>query len=632
MKYRSYYKKKRLNMKAIIIVIALVVSIGIGLFFFMNNDSNDVPNIDDNPTNTIIIDDSLDPENTESNQEDGKNINADELKQETGYTNGIDVSKWQGKIDWKKVKKDNIDFAIIRIGYRGEDGKIYKDANADYNIQQAQKNDILVGAYFFSTAINETEAKEEANWTLKAVEGYSISYPIVYDCEGFQNSNSRMFSLSNDTRTTNALSFMNVISDKGYDVMFYTSLNDSYEYWNMNKIENKYKIWIAQYTSVIYPEKQKPDYNGICHAWQYTNKGHVNGINGNVDMVVCYFEKKKADPLNKDAAINDAKAPLTNEEKIYKKVEEKVTAKDVVNLRKDATTKSDVVGTMKNGDILTRVGIGTNGWSKVQYNGQVVYAISSYLTTDLQYTNKPSQDIVADNVFTAQKDKVTAKDTVNLRSLPTTGGELLGTLKNGEVAERVAVSNKGWSRLIYNGQTVYAITSYLTTDLTSKNENNPTNNEDVVAGHTFTPKNDQVTAKDLVNLRSQPNSDSEKVGELKSGDFLQRVAISNKGWSRLVYNGQTVYAITSYLTNEVVNKPNESDKPVSDGFTSVDEQVTAKQETNLRTKPSTDNSEVVYKLTNGEYIKRVGINSSTGWSKLEYNGQTVYAISSYLTK
>ena len=632
MKYKSYYKRKNVNIKIVSVAIALVISIGAGLFFLMNDNSNEVSTPDDNPASTIVADDSLDPENTETNQEDGKNINADELKQETGYTNGIDVSKWQGKIDWKKVKNDKIDFAIIRIGYRGEDGKIYKDANADYNIQQAQKNNTLVGAYFFSTAINEEEAKEEANWTLKAVEGYSISYPIVYDCEGYQNPTSRMKSLSNDARTNNALSYMNVISNKGYDVMFYTSLNDAFEYWNMSKIENKYKIWIAQYTSITYPQKQKPDYNGTCHAWQYTNKGHVNGISTNVDMVVCYFEKKKADPLNKDVNISDAKAPLTNEEKIYKNVEEKVTAKDVVNLRKEATTKSDVVGTIKNGDVFTRVAIGTNGWSKIQYNNQTVYAISSYLTTDLQYKNQTNQDVVADNLFSAKNDKVTAKDTVNLRSLPTTGGEVLGTLKNGEVAERVAISNKGWSRLVYNGQTVYAITSYLTTDLTSKNENNPTNNEDIVAGNTFTPKKDQVTAKDLVNLRSLPTSDSEKVGELKSGEFLERVAISNKGWSRLVYNGQTVYAITSYLTNEVVNKPNESDKPVSDGFTNVDEQVTAKSETNLRTKPSTDNSEVVYKLKNGEYIKRIGINSSTGWSKLEYNGQTVYAISSYLTK
>ena len=126
------------------------------------------------------------------------------------------------------------------------------------------------------------------------------------------------------------------------------------------------------------------------------------------------------------------------------------------------------------------------------------------------------------------------------------------------------------------------------------------------------------------------STDSEIIGKLVSGDFLSRTAVSDKGWSRLIYNGQTVYAVTSYLSNEVVSQPETPATP-SDGFTAVDEQVTAKSETNLRTSPSTQNSEVVHLLTNGEYVRRIGIHTN-GWSKLEYNGQIVYAITSYLTK
>ena len=117
---------------------------------------------------------------------------------------------------------------------------------------------------------------------------------------------------------------------------------------------------------------------------------------------------------------------------------------------------------------------------------------------------------------------------------------------------------------------------------------------------------------------------------LKNGTVLQRTATSNKGWSRLIYDGQTVYAITSYLTTDLSYKP-----PVDDGikteFQAVNEQVTAKSETNLRTLPSVTDSEVVYTLKNGEYLTRTGI-SANGWSRLEYNGQNVYAVSSYLTK
>ena len=125
-------------------------------------------------------DDTTDPENIENAQlEDGAKVNFAEVQDKKGLQNGIDVSKWQGKIDWQKVKNAGVDFAIIRIGYRAENGQLYRDSNADYNIQQAQKYGVLAGVYFFSTAINQNEAVEEANWTVSAIKGYKISYPEV---------------------------------------------------------------------------------------------------------------------------------------------------------------------------------------------------------------------------------------------------------------------------------------------------------------------------------------------------------------------------------------------------------------------------------------------------------------------
>ena len=111
---------------------------------------------------SVLPDDEKDPENREEN-EIGSRV-----------AHGIDVSKWQGKIDWQKVAKSGINFAVIRVGFRGEDGKIYPDENFDYNIQQAEKNGILVGVYFFSTAKTETEAKEEAAFTADKIKGYKI--------------------------------------------------------------------------------------------------------------------------------------------------------------------------------------------------------------------------------------------------------------------------------------------------------------------------------------------------------------------------------------------------------------------------------------------------------------------------
>ncbi len=542
-------KKKKFYIIAAAILLG-VISISLAIFFITKSINNKQAEIPQNFDTTLLGVAEEDPENAELDDEIGANVDASEVVADKEKSNGIDVSKWQGKIDWAAVKNSGIEFAFIRIGYRGENGSIYKDDNADYNIQQATKHGVLVGVYFFSTAIDTTEAAEEAKWTAQAIAGYSISYPVVYDCEGYFRSGSRMHSLTKEERTNNALAFLEEIENAGYESMFYgalTDLKDSAE-WNMKKIEKNAKVWVAHYPNVTYPEKDAPDYNRTFHAWQYTNQGSVPGISGNVDMVVCYFKNELSSPKNKTMTPQNATAPLTDEEKLYQQVDEAVTAKSETNLRETATTKSNIVTLLKNGETVQRIGIGSNGWSKLRFNGKIVYAITSYLTTDLT-AEKPKNDSLA---------------------------------------------------------------------------------ADIVNGQTFTAKNDSVTAKEEVNLRSLPTTESEIVGKLLKGDFLTRTAVSDKGWSRLNYAGKTVYAITSYLSNEVIDTPVQNTPSSSDGFQTVNEQVTAKTETNLRTGPSTQNTEIVYLLKNGEYVKRIGIHSN-GWSKLEYNGQVVYAISSYLT-
>ena len=506
-------------------------------------ESSEPVNID---FNLADEDDTTDPENIENAQiDDGAKVDFAEVQDKKGLQNGIDVSKWQGKIDWQKVKNAGIDFAIIRIGYRAENGQLYRDSNADYNIQQAQKFGILVGVYFFSTAINQNEAIEEAELTVSTIKGYQISYPVVYDCEGFKNNDSRMYSLTAEQRTKNAISFLDTIKKSGYDGMFYGSKSDLTDNtaFNIAEIEKKYKIWIAQYKNPPYPQSQKPDYNGRYDMWQYTNKGIVSGVEGNCDMVVSYFEKGLQAPKDDNAEIITAKPPKTQNELLYTDVDENVTAKNEVNLRSGAGTNFDVVAVLKNGTVLKRTGVGKNGWSRLLYEGHTVYAITSYLTTDLNIKPKPNPDIVDGNTFTARNDSVTAKEEVNLRLSPTTSGQIVGVLKNGTVLQRTATSNKGWSRLAYGGQTVYAIMSYLTTDLSYK----PPVDDGIKTQ--FQTVNEQVTAKNETNLRTLPSvTDSDVVYTLKNGEYLTRTGISTNGWSRLEYNGQTVYAVSSYLT------------------------------------------------------------------------------------
>lgn len=496
---------------------------------------------------TPFEDGGYDPENTEIFGESGAEVKLEGLEAKQGAANGIDASKWQGKINWSAVKSAGIDFAIIRIGFRGENGRIYKDDYADYNLQQAEKAGVLTGVYFFSTATSTDEALEEAKWTVNAVEGYSISYPVVYDCEGFLNSESRMHGITNAQRTDNALAFLRCVSESGYEGMLYSAKSEleNSKHWDTARIEGEFKIWLARYTAVPYPQTAHPDYSGSYDMWQYTDKGTVSGIAGNVDLSVSYFTRQKAEPKNKKLRPRDSSAPEVKDT-LYTDVGDTVTPKIEVNLRESATARAGIVATVKNGTLLTRTGVGANGWSRISYNGKTVFAITSYLTEDTAY--KPPESTVSqavDDGFTPADGQVTAKEETNLRLEPSAAAPLAGTIKNGEFVTRTGVNPNGWTRISYNGQTVYAKTSLLTTEVITPKEPEPDDG--------FEPASGRYTAKSETNLRTLPTTKeaSSVVYTLKRGEFVERTGYNPATrWASFSYNGQTVYAIASYLLSE----------------------------------------------------------------------------------
>lgn len=357
-----------------------------------------------------------------------------------------------------------------------------------------------------------------------------------------------MYGISIEKRTDNAIAFMDKIFAEGYEAMFYAAKNELEDSacWDTLRIENKYPIMIARYTSPAYPDTQTPGYAGKYAMWQYTNCGRVNGISGNCDLIVSYFTREKSTPKDKNKRPANAGIPQMNSE-IYKPVSEKVTAKQETNLRDAAGIKSNVVATIKNGTFVNRTGIGSNGWSELEYNGMTVYAITSYLTTDISY--HISEDTQTDlDGFTAAEGLVTAKEKTNLRNIPSVSGVLIATIRNGEFVTRTGISSKGWTRVEYNGTVAYAKTSLLTTEIIEKPKS-PVE----VSDDGFEAADDRVTAKIEVNLRTVPSSGSgsQVVYTLKNGELAVRTGInSTTGWSRLEYNGQTVYAVTSFLLTE----------------------------------------------------------------------------------
>ena len=480
-------------------------------------------------------------------------------KETKDTTYGIDVARYQGTIRWKEAAASGVEFAMVRVGMRGmAGGEISPDSNARYNLQEASKYGVKLGAYFFSTAVSEEEAVEEADWTADYISQYPITYPVVYDCEGFNDMDSRHYGLSREERTDIALAFLKRIEQRGYEGMFYAAKNELQDdtLWETSRIEKDYKIWVAQFPKNVDPAVDTSSYSGDHQMWQYTMEGTVPGISQPVDLDVAYFgydgvEKPKNETAPEEA-FPDVEALMD-----FTEVSEEVTAKVETNLRDipSQDTDSTVMYTLKNGEIANRIAVSSSGWSKVTFNGNTYYAVTSYLTTDMNYKAPAAgEDEDGDGiktVFTPVNQEVTAKDVVNLRKLPSVENEdatVVAQLKNGDVATCVGVSDNGWSKLTYNGETCYAVTSYL---MPADGEAGTEPEDDGIQTQ-FEEMNDQVTAKVEVNLRSLPSVDDPDcvvVASLKNGEVVTRTGINRDvGWSRVEYNGRTLYCISSYLT------------------------------------------------------------------------------------
>lgn len=192
---------------------------------------------------------------------------------------GIDVSTWNGNIDWNKVKNSGVSYVIIRTGFRGStQGSLVEDNKFRQNIQGATNAGLKVGVYFFSQAINEVEAVEEASMVLSQVKGYKLSYPVFIDVEP---SGGRADKLSSGDRTKVINAFCQTIQNGGLRAGIYANKTWLSQKMNVSALSG-YKIWLAQYNSTV-------TYGGRYDMWQYSDKGTVAGISGKVDMNLSYL-------------------------------------------------------------------------------------------------------------------------------------------------------------------------------------------------------------------------------------------------------------------------------------------------------------------------------------------------------
>ena len=226
-----------------------------------------------------------------------------------GVRKGIDVSEHQKWIDWDSVKASGIEFAMIRVGYRGwGSGTIIEDKYFERNIREAKRVGLKVGMYFYSGAINTSEAIEEAQFVLNKIRNYRLDYPIAFDFEDFENTESRYYKLDKNQRTDISIAFLEMVKRHGYTPMMYGNPNyfNNERYFDTSRLVTQYKVWLAHYywadcarnqysnfvnflasgkkTGYSYEGKQ-----GTIDMWQFSSEGIISGINGRVDLNLSYF-------------------------------------------------------------------------------------------------------------------------------------------------------------------------------------------------------------------------------------------------------------------------------------------------------------------------------------------------------
>ena len=402
---------------------------------------------------------------------------------------GIDVSKWNGDIDWKSVKDAGADYVIIRAGFGSStvDEKFYQ------NIKGARDAGLKIGIYWFSYATSVEKAKAEAQKCIEVISEFkeNITYPVFFDYEYASRdyAEKQGVTVTKELATEMANTFINTIKSAGYPTGLYTNKDFGNKYFSEDII-NSNNLWVAQYAN-------KNTYGRAYDMWQYTEKGKIAGVSGDVDLnYTCLIpegvninndditdgnenndnvnddttggnenndnvnddttgENENNDNVNDDTTSgnenNDNVNDDTNTENNPSTVIEKGVTTENLNLRVEASTSSKIITTIPKGKTIEIVEKLNSGWYKVNYNGKTGYVSSSYVSINGSTENKPS--------IVTEKGVTTAN--LNLRVKASTSSKIITTIPKGQTIEIVEKLNSGWYKVNYNGKTGYVSSKYV---------------------------------------------------------------------------------------------------------------------------------------------------------------------------
>ncbi|EPZ58182.1 beta- N-acetylglucosaminidase [Paraclostridium sordellii] len=315
----------------------------------------------------------------------------------------------------------------------------------------------------------------------------------------------------------------------------------------------------------------------------------------------------------------------TNTSDTNQQSNKKVVNVDNLNMRNGASTSYRVIMKLNKGTVIEIISE-SNGWTKIKHDGRIGFVASKYLSPieNNNQTTKPEQqpNVPVQPQVSVGKTKVVVATSLNVRSGPSTGNSVIGSLKNNEKVEVISESN-GWSKIKYNGKEGYVSSTYLKDSNeggTSKPDETPKPNPNVETKI-------KVVAATSLNVRSGPSTSHGIIGSLKNNEKVEVISESN-GWSKIKPNGKEGYVSSTYLkdSNEGGNsKPNETPKPNPNVETKT--KVVVATSLNVRSGPSTGHG-IIGSLKNNEKVEV--ISESNGWSKIKYNGKEGYVSSTYL--
>ena len=311
----------------------------------------------------------------------------------------IDVSTWNGNIDWNKVYKSGVRYAMIRSSF-GVENPNQVDNKFVRNITNAQRAGVKCGIYHYSYAKSATEAKKEAEFCLKTIKGYKIDLPVAFDIE-----DSSQTHLGKDTLTSIVIAFCDRIKSAGYRPMLYCNPNWLCNYLHKDKLINKYDIWLANWGV------SSPSYD--CAIWQYSESGSVPGISGSVDMNWIYKDYTSTKP--------STTKPVTKPSNVKKTdYSVKVTAQAGLNVRKGAGTNYNVITALKCGTVVSVSKVSGNwgyvgkygGWICLDYTAKV--GTTSTVKSDKVYYTVKSGDTLS---YIAYRYNTTVDKLVSLNNI-----------------------------------------------------------------------------------------------------------------------------------------------------------------------------------------------------------------------